>query len=186
MELAAAIAAFPPLIILIQNTAKSMRHCAKSLSSARDSVLNVANEASLSAKLLMALHRMTVDAQKTVGFSTVHLDTEVCTKIAEQGMATVRLMQESLRKLEPLRSNSRSSQLKVVFARLRWLISAEDFTNIMTSLNSVKASASLFTDIFSLEILLSRCQECVANDQAIPEDLRSQVLVSSRFFSGSY
>lgn len=185
MEAAAAIAAFPPLIILIQKTAESMYRCAKLLSSARAGVLHVANEASISANLLMALHRTTVDAQSIAGFNPAHLDVTVCTKIAEQGNATVRMMKESLRKLKPLRSKSRSPQLKVIIARLRWLISAEDFTHIITSLNSVKTSAALFTGVFQLEVLLSNFRERIVNNQAIPEDFASQVFVNSILSSSS-
>lgn len=180
MEPATAVAGFLALIPLVHNAAQSLYHCANLWSSARVRVVGLADEASMFAGLLMALHKITIEAQKKIGFKTGNVDAKVCRRITKQGKAAVRMMEESLHKLEPLQSDSGSSQLRVFFARLRWLITAEDFTPILMSIISVKTSAMLFLGILQLEVSLYECQQCIANHQAIPEDLRNQVFVISK------
>ena len=177
VEFVAAIAAFPPLITLCQQSSRSLYQWARSLPSARDKVRDLANETSIFAGLLMALHKILKDSAKILKLKTTHTDVKICSNITRQAKVTMRLMNEMLDRLEPLRSNTRCSRMKTSWTRLRWYFHAEDFTKILLSMNSVKTSALLFMALVQLEQSIQECRERALAGHEIPQDLRDQVSV---------
>lgn len=179
MELAGAIVAFPPLIILIQHTARSLQRCAKTISVARKDVSRLAVETNLFASLLENLQETMDLAGQTGEYGIIPTDTTCCTAIVRQGKQSMAMVERMLDKLDPLRSDTRCSRLETFIARGRWFFQAEDVNNVMLIMNSVKCSANLLVNILVLKQLVRRCGESAANTGVIPSELREKMLVVS-------
>jgi hypothetical protein len=178
MEVAAAVVAFPPLIILIQQTAKSLFRCAKSISVAKEQVSNLADETNLFASLLNSLHDAVESARQSEDSSIMQIDIKCCKVIVRQGKQSIAMIHRMLTKLHPLRSDARCTRLEIFLARWKWYAHTEDFSTITTTINSVKASATLLISILDLKQILRMSQQGMTTDGNIPTPLLEKMSVA--------
>ncbi|ETN42414.1 uncharacterized protein HMPREF1541_01568 [Cyphellophora europaea CBS 101466] len=174
-EIVAVSIAFPQLIKMIYQTAKSLRRCAKAVSVAQERVSRLADETNLFAALFEDLRRTLTKAQQVEEYRTIQPDSESCELLLKQGRNAVKMMKQALNKLKPLRSDTPCSYLETALASLKWHFQADDFTEIFSSMNSAKASASVLIGLFQLEQVIQSCQKHAAAGRDVPRDLRDDI-----------